>query len=375
MKNIGVYIHIPFCIKKCLYCDFISYSYNKLDVENYIEYLLKEIEYRKNQFKDYMVDTIYFGGGTPSLLSVQEMNKIINHLFLFYKVSENVEITVECNPNTLNLEKLVGYKKCLVNRISMGVQSFDNLKLKELGRQHNVEDVRNSLKWVNKSGFDNISIDMMFGLPNQNINDVNKELDYISSIENLNHISYYSLTIMENTPFGKMNIEKIVPEDYENRKMYYKIIERLSKIDIYQYEISNFSKIGYESKHNLKYWELGPYIGFGVAAHSFYDNKRTYNKSKLIDYFNQLNKSYTEIIDEVLTPKDSMAEYMMLGFRLNKGIDINNFKRKYNMDIFSAYNKEIEDLINQKLIVKKENSLISTAKGIDYMNIIGETFL
>jgi len=375
MKNIGVYIHIPFCIKKCLYCDFISYSYNKLDVENYIEYLLKEIEYRKNQFKDYMVDTIYFGGGTPSLLSVQEMNKIINHLFLFYKVSENVEITVECNPNTLNLEKLVGYKKCLVNRISMGVQSFDNLKLKELGRQHNVEDVRNSLKWVNKSGFDNISIDMMFGLPNQNINDVNKELDYISSIENLNHISYYSLTIMENTPFGKMNIEKIVPEDYENRKMYYKIIERLSKIDIYQYEISNFSKIGYESKHNLKYWELGPYIGFGVAAHSFYDNKRTYNKSKLIDYFNQLNKSYTEIIDEVLTSKDSMAEYMMLGFRLNKGIDINNFKRKYNMDIFSAYNKEIEDLINQKLIVKKENSLISTAKGIDYMNIIGETFL
>jgi len=375
MKNIGVYIHIPFCIKKCLYCDFISYSYNKLDVENYIEYLLKEIEYRKNQFKDYMVDTIYFGGGTPSLLSVQEMNKIINHLFLFYKVSENVEITVECNPNTLNLEKLVGYKKCLVNRISMGVQSFDNLKLKELGRQHNVEDVRNSLKWVNKSGFDNISIDMMFGLPNQNINDVNKELDYISSIENLNHISYYSLTIMENTPFGKMNIEKIVPEDYENRKMYYKIIERLSKIDIYQYEISNFSKIGYESKHNLKYWELGPYIGFGVAAHSFYDNKRTYNKSKLIDYFNQLNKSYTEIIDEVLTPKDSMAEYMMLGFRLNKGIDINNFKRKYNMDIFSVYNKEIEDLINQKLIVKKENSLISTAKGIDYMNIIGETFL
>ena len=375
MKNIGVYIHIPFCIKKCLYCDFISYSYNKLDVENYIEYLLKEIEYRKNQFKDYMVDTIYFGGGTPSLLSAQEMNKIINHLFLFYKVSENVEITVECNPNTLNLEKLVGYKKCLVNRISMGVQSFDNLKLKELGRQHNVEDVRNSLKWVNKSGFDNISIDMMFGLPNQNINDVNKELDYISSIENLNHISYYSLTIMENTPFGKMNIEKIVPEDYENRKMYYKIIERLSKIDIYQYEISNFSKIGYESKHNLKYWELGPYIGFGVAAHSFYDNKRTYNKSKLIDYFNQLNKSYTEIIDEVLTPKDSMAEYMMLGFRLNKGIDINNFKRKYNMDIFSVYNKEIEDLINQKLIVKKENSLISTAKGIDYMNIIGETFL
>jgi oxygen-independent coproporphyrinogen-3 oxidase len=375
MKNIGVYIHIPFCIKKCLYCDFISYSYNKLDVENYIEYLLKEIEYRKNQFKDYMVDTIYFGGGTPSLLSVQEMNKIINHLFLFYKVSENVEITVECNPNTLNLEKLAGYKKCLVNRISMGVQSFDNLKLKELGRQHNVEDVKNSLKWVNKSGFDNISIDMMFGLPNQNINDVNKELDYISSIENLNHISYYSLTIMENTPFGKMNIEKIVPEDYENRKMYYKIIERLSKIDIYQYEISNFSKIGYESKHNLKYWELGPYIGFGVAAHSFYDNKRTYNKSKLIDYFNQLNKSYTEIIDEVLTPKDSMAEYMMLGFRLNKGIDINNFKRKYNMDIFSVYNKEIEDLINQKLIVKKENSLISTAKGIDYMNIIGETFL
>lgn len=387
-KNVGLYIHIPFCKKKCEYCDFKSYSGKEELVDKYIKWLkyeLKEVgkgnrlDYENKLDKLAIVKTIYIGGGTPSIIDEKYIREIMNTIKENYTLSDDVEITIEVNPGTVTENKLDVYRKSGINRLSIGLQETHNDILKSLGRIHTYEEFLNTYNLSRKVGFENINVDLMLGLPEQSIKDLEESVQKIINLKP-EHISVYSLIIEEGTPFYS-KLEKnelILPEDEVERRMYWLIKKMLEKNEYIHYEISNFAKKGFESKHNLACWNQEEYIGFGVAAHSYTNNVRYSNIDSIEEYiknFKENNESDNFIFHEKQTASSKMKEFMMLGLRKINGVAIQNFKNKFGANPIFTYRKELEKLVNEELVEIDGDYIKLTNKGLDLANLVWEEFV
>lgn len=375
MKEIGIYIHIPFCIKKCEYCDFVSYCNKKEYVPQYINALKKEI--KNNINKEYKITTIYIGGGTPSSIEENYIADIIETIKLNMneenlKDFENIEVTIEVNPGTVNKEKLQVYKKIGINRLSIGLQETHNELLKSIGRIHTYEEFINTYNLARKIGFNNINVDLMIALPNQTIQDIKENLEKITKL-NPEHISVYSLILEEGTPFyNKYNENKIkLPDEELERNMYWYVKNTLENNGYMHYEISNFSKKGFESKHNMNCWNQEEYLGFGVAAHSYNNRIRYSNTNSIEEYIKGSNK----IIHEEQTLEDIQKEYMLLGLRKIEGINIQKFKNKFAQNPIFIFKEQLNKLVDEELIIVDGNEIKLTNKGLDLANIVWEEFV
>ena len=375
MKKIGVYIHIPFCKQKCYYCDFISFPNIEKMQEKYVQALLKEIENFIKENQELKIETIYIGGGTPSYIDSKYIEKILS---LFNK-KNLIESTIEVNPGTVNKEKLEAYKKAGINRLSIGLQSTINRLLKQIGRIHKFEDFLNTYNLAKNIGFNNINVDLMIGLPNQNIADIKKSLEEVVKL-NPTHISVYSLIIEENTPIAQM-VEKgelNLPDEEEERNMYWYVKNFLELQGYNHYEISNFSKKGYESKHNLDCWEQKEYVGFGLAAHSYINRIRYSNTDNLEKYIKNCEEgrfNENKIIQEKQNHFTQEQEYMLLGLRKIEGVSIQNFKNKFGENPIFVFRNELNKLVEEKLLKVTEDNIMLTNKGLDLANLVWEEFV
>lgn len=367
-KEIGVYIHIPFCKQKCYYCDFTSFANCNQYVEKYVEQLKNEII--KQNLSQYKISTIYIGGGTPSHIDssyIVEILKLIN-------VKEAKEVTIEVNPGTVTKKKLKDYYNAGINRISIGLQSANDKLLKTIGRIHNFEEFIKTYNLAREVGFKNVNVDLMIGLPNQDLQDIEETICKITKLEP-EHISVYSLIVEENTKIEQLLNEGIleeIPEETE-RKMYWLVKNKLENLGYKHYEISNFAKEGYESKHNMDCWNQKEYIGFGLAAHSYLNKKRYSNTENLKTYLEDVEKN--RIIHEVQTTESERNEYMLLGLRKIDGINIQDFKNKFVDNPIYLYREELNKLVMDKLVNVDENYIKLTNKGIDLANLVWEEFV
>ncbi len=345
----GLYIHVPFCLSKCPYCDFYSEGYDDALAEQYAQAVIRNLNYYNETY-----DTVYFGGGTPVLLS-DRIPEIMKNV----RLSENAEVTVEVNPCVTDEKRLYDLLSGGVNRISFGVQSLDENELKFLGRRHNAEQAKAAINLAHKAGFRNISADLMLGLPEQTEETVEKSIAELSQLP-INHISAYLLKIEENTPFGQMNIA--VPEDEKMDEIYLFACEKLEKSGFLQYEISNFAKQGYECKHNLRYWRCEEYIGIGAAAHSYYKGKRFCVERNLRDFIaSDIQK--TEITDE---NSGDFDEFAMLKLRLAEGLLFSECERfgvgrNVILSRLKRIPKEYYRLTENGISLTKEGYLLSNA--------------
>lgn len=353
---ISLYIHIPFCKSKCKYCDFLSFPDTKY-INAYKKALLNEI----NAFDcaNDSIKSIFIGGGTPSIIDSNIIAEIMEVIGKF-NTEKNAEITIEANPGTLTEEKLKTYKENGINRISMGLQAWQNSLLKTLGRIHTRESFLESYELACKY-FNNINIDLMFSLPDQNYEMWLETLENVTAL-NPQHISAYSLIVEEGTPFYDMELN--LPDEETDRKMYHSAIKILTEKGYTQYEISNFAKEGFESVHNTVYWQRGNYKGFGLGSASLIDNIRYKNTENIYDYI----KGITITENEALTKDDQMAEFMFLGLRMTKGVSISKFKKEFNTDILLKY-KSVINKYRSFIIIDGDNLRLKT-DGIDISNMI-----
>ncbi len=377
----GIYLHIPFCKSRCSYCDFATDVFrNEESVERYVSALIKEITNYELRITNYKtnVDSIFFGGGTPSLLSAKQLEKIFDALHERFSIGENSEITLEMNPATVTLEKLKDYKSLGVNRASFGVQTFDDRALKILARGHDANDARNTFKILNEAGFDNISFDLIAGLPNQTLQDWENNLNEALKL-NPEHLSLYLLEIHEGTPLYEQIRSKRqpLPDDDLAGEMYEMMLEKVTEKGFSQYEISNFAKPNFESKHNLKYWEFAPYFAFGVSAHSFDGEKtRRANERDTAKYVEKIETGKTPVVEKIeLDEEIRRAEFAFLGLRLNKGINLETYKKKFGADLLKEYGDDLERLQRLELIEKIGDFLCLTDKGRLFSNEVFEIFL
>ena len=412
-KNVGIYVHIPFCKKKCEYCDFKSYTGKESLIKQYIKWVKYELqEVGEGNRKDYeegrddlvIVKSIYIGGGTPSIIPAKYISEILETIKKHFvldsmdnlakndKANENktitkndinktgnIEITIEVNPGTVDEEKLKEYKKCGINRLSIGLQSTQDRILKTLGRIHSYSDFLNTYNIARKIGFENINVDLMLGIPNQTIEDVEQSINNIIKLSP-EHISTYSLIIEEGTPFyNKLEANKItLPSDELERQMYWLVKTKLEEAGYTHYEISNFAKKGYESKHNLACWNQEEYIGIGASAHSYTNNVRYSNVDTIEEYVNnyETGKEVDNIIFHEKQNKSSkMQEFMMLGLRKIDGIKVQDFKNKFGENPIFVYRRELEKLVNENLLEIDGDTIKLTNKGIDLANLVWEEFV
>lgn len=381
LNELGIYIHIPFCKQKCYYCDFVSYSNKCSEVKEYIESLKKEIE--EFDFSNYKVTSIYIGGGTPSYIDSIYIVEILSELKEKLKCNliefKDIEITIEVNPGTVDTKKLNDYKKLGINRLSIGLQSTKNDILKKIGRIHTYQEFLEIYKLARETGFKNINIDLMIGIPGQKIGDLKNTLQDIIKLEP-EHISVYSLIIEENTPIEKMleNGEIKLPDEDLERNMYWYVKNTLELNGYNHYEISNFAKLGKESRHNLNCWNQEEYIGFGVAAHSYLNGIRFSNTINVEEYIQHLENNRKEEniqIEESQSLEDKKNEFMMLGFRKIQGVDIARFKEKFIDNPIFLYREKLNKLVEEGLIEVDLNHIKLTNKGIDLANLVFEKFV
>ena len=384
-KKIELYIHIPFCVKKCAYCDFLSCPADDETKEKYVQALCREIEWAKDCLEEYLVDTIFIGGGTPSILEEKYIGQILDTINKNAKVSNDAEITIECNPGTLTMEKLEAYKEAGINRISLGLQSANDDELKAIGRIHNYEEFKKSFNLARLAGFKNINVDLMSALPEQTLDSYKETLAKVVTL-NPDHISAYSLIVEDETPLKDMveNGEVTLPSEDDEREMYYLTREFLARTGYKRYEISNYAKDGYECKHNIGYWKRVEYLGFGIGAASLFEGKRFSNTSDINLYINALEKDFMnadevwEIInenEEVLTKNDEMEEFMFLGLRMTDGIKKSDFEEAFEIDIDLVYGEVLKKLESQELLIIEKDSIRLTDRGIDISNQVLACFL
>lgn len=385
-KELGIYVHIPFCKQKCYYCDFVSFSNKEGYIEKYVETVKREID--SYDLSKYNITTIYIGGGTPSRIPSEKIQEILEKIK--QKISKNqtrwedIEITIELNPGTVDEEKIKKYKEIGINRLSIGLQSTNNKLLKEIGRIHTFEDFKKTYNLVKKVGFENINVDLMIGLPNQTISDVKESLNEIIKL-NPTHVSIYSLIVEENTKMEQLinNKELQLLDEELERQMYWYVKNTLELSGYNHYEISNFAKKGKESKHNLNCWEQKEYIGLGLAAYSYLNGVRYGNTSNIEEYINvqdffnrsELEESGIRIVDEVQSLEDKRKEYMLLGLRKIEGVSIQKFKEKFVENPIFLFRKELEKLVNEELIAIDGDCIRLTNKGLDLANIVWEEFV
>ena len=406
MKELGVYIHIPFCMRKCDYCDFISYSGKEDYIEEYIESVKNEI---KNELdiilncnKEYQITTIYIGGGTPSFIDSKYIMEILNEIKKLVvegtPLGDPTEITIEINPGTATIQKLEDYKKAGINRLSIGLQETNNEILKSIGRIHTYEQFLNTYNLARKVGFKNINVDLMIGLPNQSIENIKSSLIKVLNL-NPEHISVYSLILEEGTKlYNKYeNGEIDLPDEEQERNMYWYVKNTLENEGYVHYEISNFAKQGYESKHNVNCWEQKEYIGFGLAAHSYFNRTRYSNIANIKEYIEDKNTTNkcrkklgvgvapkgeptkyiieNKIVHEKQSEEAERKEYMLLGLRKIGGISIQKFKNKFGDNPVFLFKEELNKLVERKLIVIDGDRIRLTNKGLDLANIVWEKFV
>lgn len=360
MKEIEIYIHIPYCVRKCRYCDFLSYANASCkEKKTYFEKLADSIRGDSN----YVVRSVFFGGGTPSSVDAEYICGILEKIKKEYRIKDNAEITLEANPGTLTPGKLKAYKDAGFNRLSMGVQSLNDELLKTMGRIHTAEEARQGFKMAREAGFDNINTDLILGYPTQTKKMFGETLDEIIEM-GPEHISAYSLIVEEETPLYDAIEKGDLPEpsDEDDREMYRMACEKLKAAGYEQYEISNFAKPGYESIHNTGYWTGVPYIGYGIAAASYIDGKRLSNNEDLLP-----------MLEERVDKETAEKEFMMLGFRLTKGPDSKSFFEMFGEGYEEKFAEILTGLENKKLIDKCETGYRLSAKGIDFANeVFGE---
>ena len=386
--ELGIYIHIPFCVKKCDYCDFISYENKFNKQEEYIKKLIQEIDDNKELISKNNVTTIYIGGGTPTSIKPELIKNILDKIFEIQENSQNKsfqsqkskiepEITIEVNPGTVTKSNLQKYKKWGINRISIGLQSTNDKILKTIGRIHNYEQFLNTYNWAKEAGFTNINVDLMLGLPTQTITDLKQSLEIITNLKPMpNHISVYSLIVEEGTKIQKKineGIFELCDEDDERNQ--YKYTKSYLELKGYKhYEISNFSKSNYESKHNINCWEQKQYIGFGLAAHSYINGYRYSNTCDLNTYLTNNSKDI-KIIHERQDLESMKREYMLLGLRKIDGISITKFKEKFGENPIYIFRNELQELVKEELLQIDLDNIKLTDKGIDFANMVWEKFV
>ena len=374
---LGLYIHIPFCVRKCKYCDFNSFKLNIDEKKKYLSALSKEMELYKEKIGQKEIDSIFVGGGTPSILNEEEIKILFDNINLNFKIKEDAEITMECNPGTLTLNKLKTMKECGVNRLSIGLQAVQNHHLKYIGRIHTFEEFEKNYHEAKKVGFDNINIDLMYALPNQTKEDWMESLEKVVNL-NPTHISAYSLILEENTELFDMYERKefkLLDEDTDI-EMYEYTINYLKSHGYNQYEISNYAKKGFECKHNILYWKCENYVGIGTSASGFLDEIR-YNNLFEIDKYEELILNGKKPIEweEKLSIKDKIEESIFLGLRMNEGIKFKDFKNKYDFNFLEEYKNEIEKLTKLQLIDINETGMKLTQKGKEISNSVFVEFI
>ena len=403
MNGLEIYIHIPFCVKKCDYCDFLSAPADLETKEKYVEALINEIKLNKNKMSEYVVDTVFIGGGTPSLLEENQISKIMSVLRDNCNMSENPEITIECNPGTITESKLLEYKKSGINRISFGLQSANDEELKSIGRIHNYAGFLESYNLARKCGFDNINVDLMSALPGQTLKSYEETLNKVVRLEP-EHISAYSLIVEENTLMydrvKKAQIKgiNILPDEESERKMYYLTNNILRSNGYRKYEISNYSKPGKECKHNIGYWQRKEYLGFGIGAASLYKENRYNNISDINKYIEVLTNNIKEnsinnvgnssevenqvnILNSIvknlqqLTERDRMEEFMFLGLRMVRGVSEKEFYRKFGEKIMAVYGEVIRKNEDLGLLCRRNGWIYLTERGMDLANTVMCEFL
>ncbi|SHI70798.1 radical SAM family heme chaperone HemW [Lutispora thermophila] len=374
MKNVGLYIHIPFCMRKCLYCDFNSYSNKDIYENYYIEALIKELKYYLDA-QEYRFRTIFIGGGTPTIINPENIAKIMETIEK--NIEKDAEITIECNPGTIDKNKIDIYKTIGINRISIGLQAWQDDLLKAIGRIHKRDDFLNSFKLFREHGFNNINVDLMFSLPGQNIDMWLETLENVCVL-GVEHISCYSLIVEEGTPIHRLiqSGELRTPDEDMDREMYRLAKNTLEAHGLRQYEISNFAKEGFCCAHNLIYWRNEEYIGVGAGSHSKIDNRRFWNYEDLNVYINCLQKGILPIKDsEIIGFEEELWETIILGLRLNSGLNISEINKKYNINFLKRYEDTIKKLEGDLLIVKEGNSINLTDKGRDLSNRVFIEFM
>lgn len=379
MKSLSIYIHIPFCIKKCFYCDFLSAPAQEDTKKKYVDRLLAEIESEAEKYKDYEVVSVFFGGGTPSVLKTEDTKRIMELLRQKFCLVEKAEITTEINPGTADDKKLQEYREMGFNRLSIGLQSAEEKELKVLGRIHDYRTFLAVYQSAVKAGFANINVDIMSALPGQSIESYQNTLEKVLELEP-SHISAYSLIVEEGTPFftwyakeeSKKGARPPLPSEETEREMYAMTEKRLLKQGYHRYEISNYAKTGYECIHNTAYWTRQDYVGFGIGAASLVSGVRFQNKRDLHSY---LEGRYVKEEVTILTRKDAMEEFMFLGLRLVRGVSKQEFQQEFGKPFDTIYKKVLEKLKKQELIEEKEDRVFLTARGLDVSNYAMAEFL
>ena len=376
-KELEIYIHIPFCKKKCAYCDFLSGPADDNTIAYYVEKLIGEIGAQGdcNLYNKTTVSSVFFGGGTPSILNGRQMQRIMKAIKLHFRVAEDAEISVEANPGTVNREKLAAYKKAGVNRISFGLQSAKNEELKLLGRIHTFEDFLESFWLARECGFENINVDLISAIPGQTLKSWEESLRQVLKL-NPEHLSAYSLIIEEGTPFATLygegtEGEEKLPTEEEERRMYRRTKEILEEAGYHRYEISNYAKPGKECRHNLGYWERKNYLGMGLGSSSLFDNVRWKNTEDLEMYLK--NSGEPEMIQkdrEFLSVMEQMEEFVFLGLRKTKGICMKEFEATFGKSLEESYGGNVARMQREKLVIIEDGFLRLTEKGIDVSNYV-----
>jgi oxygen-independent coproporphyrinogen III oxidase len=367
---IGLYVHVPFCVSKCAYCDFASYAGREADIPRYLEVVVREIARRGAETGHPKADTIFLGGGTPSLLDEVQVARILDALFEAFPIEEGAEITCECNPGTLGPHLATSFAQALrnagVNRLSLGAQATQTRLLQMIGRIHDWEEVVASVEIARNARFDNINLDLMFGLPSQTVADWQETLEAAMALAPT-HLSCYGLIVEEGTPICRdMAAGKLaLPDEEVEREMYELARQTLAEHGFHQYEISNFAREGYACRHNIGCWTRVPYLGFGCAAHSFFDECRTMNPSKLDAYLAGEEPKTGQISKE-----EARFENMMLGLRMTRGVKNEDFARMHGMSIREAFGEKLDEPINAGLLQWHEGALRLTRLGMDLQNSV-----
>ncbi len=396
-KKLGLYVHIPFCHAKCAYCDFYSQSgASDALMQRYADALLLQMEDYSAAARGHVVDTVFIGGGTPTALPVDTMCEIISGIKRNFNVSRGAEFTIEANPATVSLASLKKYRKMGVNRLSIGLQSAQADELAALSRIHTLEDFEASYKAARQAGFDNISVDIMYGIPLQTADSFARTLDYVTAIAP-EHISVYGLKIEEGTPFARLRDTLILPDEDTEADMYLDCILSLAARGYGQYEISNFAKPGRECRHNLKYWNAEEYLGLGCAAHSYFNNMRFSMKRDMMLYVDSMEADMTkggmltgdgifmeeqhlkkaQPVDEMysLSPNERVGEYIMLRLRLCEGVSSTAFAARFGMNFDALYGRRLQLYIDNGFMVYDGDRYFFTPKGMYVSNYILSTIL
>lgn len=376
-KDLGLYVHIPFCVRKCEYCDFLSWSAGEEEREQYVNALLSEIESYRDFVKGYRVSTIFVGGGTPSVLRPKQMERILQKIYEVFELEKRPEITIEVNPGTVDEEKLQCYKANGVNRLSMGLQSVKDEKLRLLGRIHTYQEFAESYELARKVGFDNISIDLISSVPGQTLQGWKEELE-IAAVQNPEHISVYQLIIEEGTPFYEKYAEhpELLPDEETSREIYLWTGRFLKEAGYEQYEISNYAKPGKESRHNLKYWERGDYLGLGLGAASMVRNIRMSNTKDMKTYLERCDKPKTMREDvQFLEEPRQMEEFMFLGLRKTRGVSKKEFRRIFGREMDMVYEKALHKCLENGMLLEHKDRIFLSEEGTLLSNMVLSEFL